>query len=501
MEILDTIRLLFRKDKKPFILLKRILGFYPHNIRLYQLALKHKSVAYFEREELRSQGKKPVLAYEATLNNERLEFLGDAVLGAIVADILYRHYANRQEGFLTSLRSKIVCRSSLNRLAVELGLDKLILHSGNTTGAHNSYMNGNAFEAFLGAIYLDRGYDCCYRFMEKQVLKRYIDVKKLSTEEQNHKSTLIEWCQRYQYKFQFTNREMREDKVPKFHSEVRIEGIVCGAGEGYSKKESDQCAASKAMRRIKREPSLKQKIADAHAQRKLLARQQSERDREVARMKGRKTLVFDLDGTLLDTLQDLCLSTNHALSQCGYPERSLDEVRAFVGNGVSKLIERAMPAEATHHPEAFDRCFSIFKQHYVQHCQDHTAPYPHIGELLAELKQRNYRMAIVSNKLQAGVTELCEAWFGDTVSVAIGESPDVQRKPAPDMVEKALVQLGADKSDAIYIGDSDVDLQTAANAGLPCISVLWGFRTRDFLQGQGAKLFVETPPDILKILA
>ena len=500
MEIFDTIRLLFRKDKKPFIMLKRILGFYPHNITLYQLALKHKSVAYYEREGQRARGEKPDQNHCPTLNNERLEYLGDAILGAIVADILYRRYSTRQEGFLTSLRSKIVCRSSLNQLAVELGLDKLILHSGNTNGAHNSYMNGNAFEAFFGAIYLDRGYDFCYRFMEQRVFRQYIDITKLAAEEQNHKSTLIEWCQRYQYKFQFNNREMREDKAPKFHSEVRIEGIVCGAGEGYSKKEGDQNAARKAIRRIRREPSLKQKIANACVERKLIARQQSERDKEQARLKGRRTLVFDLDGTLLDTLQDLHLSTNYALSQCGYPERTMEEVRSFVGNGVSRLIQRAMPSEAAQSPEAFGQCFGIFREHYVQHCQDHTAPYPHIAELLAALKRRGYCMAIVSNKLQAGVTELCDAWFGDTVTVAIGESPCVQRKPAPDMVEKALARLGTDRDDAIYIGDSDVDLQTAQNAGLPCISVLWGFRTRDFLLSQGARLFAETPLDILKIL-
>ena len=260
MEILDTIRLLFRKDKKPFLQLRRILGFYPRNIGLYRLALKHKSVSHIEREEQRARDKKYKPDYKSTLNNERLEFLGDAILGAVVADILYRHYGTKQEGFLTNLRSKIVCRNSLNQLAVEIGLDKLILYSGNMTTAHNSYMNGNAFEAFLGAIYLDRGYAYCYKFMEKRIFRKFVNVDQLSTREVNHKSQLIEWCQKYQYKFQFLNREMREGKIPKFHSELRIEGIICGAGEGYSKKESDQEAAQKALRRIKREPSLKQKF-------------------------------------------------------------------------------------------------------------------------------------------------------------------------------------------------------------------------------------------------
>jgi phosphoglycolate phosphatase len=325
-------------------------------------------------------------------------------------------------------------------------------------------------------------------------------VKQLSSEELNHKSSLIEWCQKFQYKFQFTNREMREDKVPKFHSEVRIEGIVCGAGEGYSKKESDQNAARKAMRRIKGEPTLKKKIAAAYALKKEQARQQSEYDRALSRMKGRKTLVFDLDGTLLDTLQDLCTSTNYALRECGYPERSLDEVRMFVGNGVSKLIERAMPPEAAGRPDAFGHCFSVFKQHYVEHCQDNTGLYNGISDLLTDLHERGYRMAIVSNKLQAGVTELYDAWFKDTVAVAIGESPEVQRKPAPDMVKKALTEMGADAEDAIYVGDSDVDLQTAENAGLPCISVLWGFRSREFLLQHGAKVLVQKPAEILHLL-
>ena len=513
MEILDMIRLLFRKDKKPFLKLRSILGFYPHNIKLYRLALKHKSITYAERESFKNTGTQIAkLQNRKTaktknrkfqdLNNERLEFLGDAILGAVVADILYHHYAGKQEGFLTSLRSKIVCRSSLNQLAVELGLDKLILYSGSITTAHNSYMTGNAFEAFFGAIYLDRGYRYCYKFMKKIVFNKYIDIDERSQEEVNYKSSLIEWCQKYQFKFKFFNREMREGKIPKFHSEVRIEGITCGAGEGYSKKESDQEAAQKALRRIKREPSLKKKIQNMVEERKEQARIQSEQDKALCQLKGRKTLIFDLDGTLMNTLQDLYLSTNYALRTHGYPERKLEEVRMFVGNGVRKLIERAMPDGSFQgtDDEAFQQCFDTFRQHYVQHCQDNTTLYPGISELLTTLKERGYQMAIVSNKLQAGVTELYEAQFRDTISVAIGEAPDVQRKPAPDMVEKALSQLHSEKSDAIYIGDSDTDLKTAENAGLPCISVLWGFRDKPFLLQHGAKIFAETPTDILKVL-
>lgn len=259
MNITDRMRLLFRKDKKPYLQLKAILGFYPHNIRLYQLALKHKSVAHFEREEMKANGtyeQKTDKTKGLPLNNERLEYLGDAVLGAIVADILYRHYGNKQEGFLTNLRSKIVCRKSLNKLAVQIGLDKLIQHTGAVTTGHNSFMNGNAFEAFFGAIYLDRGYAYCYRFMEQQVFKRYINVDNLSKQEENFKSSLIEWCQKYQYKFTFSEKELREGKTPKFRSEVAIEGIIAGKGEGYSKKESDQAAAKDALSHIRRDKSM-----------------------------------------------------------------------------------------------------------------------------------------------------------------------------------------------------------------------------------------------------
>ena len=147
------------------------------------------------------------------INNERLEFLGDAMLGAIVADILYKHYGNKQEGFLTTLRSKIVCRSSLNRISHDLGLDKLIRHAGAVTTGHNSFMSGNAFEAFVGAIYLDRGYKYCYRFLEEQVFKKHLNIEEIAKQEKNFKSALIEWCQKYQYKFEFTQQESRDDKT------------------------------------------------------------------------------------------------------------------------------------------------------------------------------------------------------------------------------------------------------------------------------------------------
>ena len=170
------------------------MGFYPRNIRLYELALMHKSLAYHEQQD------------HHYINNERLEFLGDAMLGAIVADILYKHYGNKQEGFLTTLRSKIVCRSSLNGLSHYLVLDKLIRHAGAVTTGHNSFMSGNAFEAFVGAIYLDRGYRYCYRFMEEQVFQKHIIIEEIAKQEQNFKSSLIEWCQKHRYKFEFNQK-------------------------------------------------------------------------------------------------------------------------------------------------------------------------------------------------------------------------------------------------------------------------------------------------------
>ena len=211
-----------------------------------------------------------------------------------------------------------------------------------------------------------------------------------------------------------------------------------------------------------------------------------------------KAIIFDLDGTLTDTLEDLFLSTNYALRSCGLPQRGIDEVRRFVGNGVKKLIERAVP-EGTE-PRMLEKCFETFHAHYIIHCQDHTRLYPGVASLLTALHAKGYRMAVVSNKIQEGVTELAHTFFRGVIDTAIGEQPGIPRKPAPDMVQAAMAQLGVDASEAVYVGDSDVDLQTAANAGLPCISVLWGFRNRDFLVAHGATTFAETPQDILTLV-
>lgn len=211
-----------------------------------------------------------------------------------------------------------------------------------------------------------------------------------------------------------------------------------------------------------------------------------------------KAIIFDLDGTLTDTLEDLYLSTNYALRSCGLPERTLDEVRRFVGNGVKKLIERALPENVA--PKVAENCFETFRAHYVIHCQDHTCLYPGVASLLMVLHTKGYRMAVVSNKMQSGVTELARSFFQGVIDVAIGEQPGIPRKPAPDMVRVALEQLGVDASEAVYVGDSDVDLLTASNAGLPCISVLWGFRNRDFLIAHGATALAESPQEVLKMV-
>lgn len=212
-----------------------------------------------------------------------------------------------------------------------------------------------------------------------------------------------------------------------------------------------------------------------------------------------KAVVFDLDGTLLDTLEDLAAATNWALRRNGLSERSLDEIRCFVGNGVRRLVERAVP-EGTDET-TFEQTFADFKAYYVDHCQDRTRLYDGIPEMLSALKARGYRLAIVSNKLQAGVDELYDRYFCDTVEVAIGERPEVQRKPAPDMVLLALKELGVTTDEAVYVGDSDVDLLTARNSGLPCISVLWGFRDKPFLQANGAETFAARPSEILTLLS
>ena len=209
------------------------------------------------------------------------------------------------------------------------------------------------------------------------------------------------------------------------------------------------------------------------------------------------TYVFDLDGTLLDTLSDLAASTNYALRTHGMPEHSIDDVRRFVGNGVRLLMERAVPDGAAN--PLFNDTFATFRQHYMAHSLDTTKPYEGVPEALAALKARGCHLAVVSNKMMAATQELCRHFFPDTIEVAIGEheSAGIRKKPAPDTVFAALKALGVGQDGAVYVGDSDVDIETARNSGLPCISVLWGFRDRDFLIQHGAKTFISAPSELV----
>ena len=215
-----------------------------------------------------------------------------------------------------------------------------------------------------------------------------------------------------------------------------------------------------------------------------------------------KAVIFDLDGTLLNTLQDLCNSTNAALAKYGYLARSIDEVRSFVGNGVKLLILRALGIENPEDCPDFDDVFAAFRAHYGVHSNDRTCAYSGVMEMLKKLKSANAPMAIVSNKLDPAVKQLNDIYFKDYISVAIGENEaaGVRKKPAPDTVYAALRELGVSEEQAVYVGDSEVDIATAKNAGIPCISVTWGFRDRECLMAHGAEIFCDTPEQVWDVL-
>lgn len=210
------------------------------------------------------------------------------------------------------------------------------------------------------------------------------------------------------------------------------------------------------------------------------------------------TVIFDLDGTLLNTLEDLTDSVNYAMKKYGFPTHTIDEVRRFVGNGLQKLMEQALPAEVEE--KTFIQVFEDFRTYYGAHCAVKTQPYDGIPELLDALRAQGMKLAIVSNKGDFAVQELNELYFKGKIEVAIGEREGIRRKPAPDTVCEALKRLGSDREHAVYVGDSDVDIKTAENAGLVCVSVTWGFRDRDFLSEHGAVNFADTPGEILDFL-
>ena len=253
--IIDRIKLPFRKEKELFSSLYEILGFYPHNIEYYKMALMHKSI------RRRNDKGKP-------LNNERLEFLGDAILDAAVGYIVYRHYEGKREGFLTNTRSKLVSRETLGKLATEMHLSNLLLSAGHST-SHNSYVEGNAFEALVGAIYLDRGYDACLEFFEKRILGKYIDIDKVAFKEVNFKSKLLEWSQKNRVKLEYklTKQKKDENGSPVFSFVVLLEGIEGERGSGYSKKEAQQLASKDTLQRLKREPQFVEAVFNAKTSR------------------------------------------------------------------------------------------------------------------------------------------------------------------------------------------------------------------------------------------
>ncbi len=210
------------------------------------------------------------------------------------------------------------------------------------------------------------------------------------------------------------------------------------------------------------------------------------------------TVIFDMDGTVLNTLEDLTNSVNHVLRKFQMPEKTLEECRKVYGNGIRYSLKCVSP-EGT--PESvIDEMFDAFGEHYNRHCLDKTGPYEGITDLMKALKEKGYKLAIVSNKIDSAVKELNDRFFAEYVDVAIGEKPGIQRKPAPDTVFAAMKELGSSAETSVYVGDSEVDLATAENSGIPCIAVLWGFRDREDLMARGVKYFAEKPMEVFSVL-
>ncbi|MDD4921128.1 MAG: ribonuclease III [Bacteroidales bacterium] len=240
--LIQSIRLLTVKQKEPYFLFRSILGFYPRRIEIYEQALRHKSLSLRTENGL-------------LLNNERLEFLGDAVLNVLVADILFKQFETKNEDFLSKTRSKIVQRNSLNKIAMELGLDKLIVTSTPIELPHHS-IYGNALEALIGAIYIDQGYRQCKRFLEKKILERYVDIERVASIDMNFKSILLEWSQHKKVSLHFDTFEnqKQEGRTTKFKASAMLNGVSIGEGEGCSKKEAQQEAAKAALSQMENEP-------------------------------------------------------------------------------------------------------------------------------------------------------------------------------------------------------------------------------------------------------
>ena len=294
--LIDRIRLLFRKDKESYLCFYRMLGFYPRDIRIYEQALLHKSSSVKS-----DKGR--------LLNNERLEFLGDAILDAVVGDIVYQKFEGKREGFLTNTRSKIVSRESLNHVAEQIGLVKLIKFNTRQS-AHNSYMGGNAFEALVGAIYLDRGYEYCKYFMEHRIIGQYLNLEKLSRKEVNFKSKLIEWTQKNKVviAFELISQTLDEFNSPVFETEILIEGIQACKGKGYSKKESQQIAAHETLNKIKKDSAFLERILAEKA-----LREAPEETVEIVDSKSVEVLAIEEDSALRsDNIEEIISAAEEA---------------------------------------------------------------------------------------------------------------------------------------------------------------------------------------------
>ncbi|RHJ94112.1 ribonuclease III [Parabacteroides bouchesdurhonensis] len=249
-QLYKKIRLLKNRGKEPYSSLYKVLGFYPDNIHIYEQAFLHKSSSIEAGD-----GK--------WINNERLEFLGDAILDAIVADIVYKYFRNGKEGFLTNTRSKIVQRETLNRIALEIGLDKFVVYS-TKLNSHNNHMYGNALEALFGAIYLDQGYNVCYKFVQNVIIKKHIDLDKIARKEVNFKSSLIEWSQKnkLEVNFELIESFVDNDGNPVFQTAITLLDEQIGIGIGYSKKESQQNASKMAIKKLRTDKVFQQHISE-----------------------------------------------------------------------------------------------------------------------------------------------------------------------------------------------------------------------------------------------
>ncbi|EFC71200.2 ribonuclease III [Prevotella sp. oral taxon 299] len=319
---IDKIKLPFRKEKELYLSLYTILGFYPRNIELYQMALSHKSIHFKNKKG------KPV-------NNERLEFLGDAILDAIVGDIVYKHFPGKREGFLTNTRSKLVQRETLNKIAQEIGLSRLIYSSGRNF-SHNSYMAGNAFEALIGALYLDRGYNLCMRFMQEKILKKMVNIDTVAYKEVNFKSRLIEWAQKNKMNIAFNLLEQKKDEEgnPVFKYCVVIEGIKCNSASGFSKKESQQLASEETLECIKKNTRFSTALFEAKKK-----RLEAEQNQETAQEQTTENNENNTQPAQDEPLESTVITTN------GKPKEEVVEMKEIEEFDLSDIT--ANPKEPT----------------------------------------------------------------------------------------------------------------------------------------------------------